>query len=62
MPPPRLPAPRPQPQQGRLAPGAGRALTQTEQATRQRAVPEQQREAARCEVARREAELPVLSV
>ncbi|MFL5282674.1 MAG: translation initiation factor IF-2 [Rhodopila sp.] len=50
------PPPRPQPQQGRLAPGAGRALTQTEQAARQRAVLEQQREAARREAERREQE------
>ncbi|PPQ36224.1 translation initiation factor IF-2 [Rhodopila globiformis] len=50
------PPPRPQTQPGRPAPGAGRALTQTEQAARQRAVLEQQREAARREAERREQE------
>nr|WP_294549524.1 translation initiation factor IF-2 [uncultured Rhodopila sp.] len=50
------PAPRPQTQPGRPAPGAGRALTQTEQAARQRAVLEQQREAAKREAERREQE------
>ena len=50
------PAPRPQSQPGRPAPGAGRALTATEQAARQRAVLEQQRDAARREAERREQE------
>ena len=50
------PAPRQQTQPGRPAPGAGRALTQTEQAARQRAVLEQQREAAKREAERREQE------
>ncbi|MGE0416929.1 MAG: translation initiation factor IF-2 N-terminal domain-containing protein, partial [Acetobacteraceae bacterium] len=43
-------------QQGRGTPGAGRALTATEQAARQRALVEQQREAARREAERREQE------
>jgi translation initiation factor IF-2 len=50
------PAPRPQTQPGRPAPGAGRALTAAEQATRLRAVQEQQRDAARREAERREQE------
>ena len=41
---------------GRPAPGAGRALTATEQAARQKALVEQQREAARREAERREQE------
>ena len=40
----------------RVAPGAGRALTATEQAARQRALVEQQRDAARREAERREQE------
>ncbi len=50
------PAPRPVAQPGRPAPGAGRALTATEQAARQRALVEQQRDAARREAERREQE------
>jgi translation initiation factor IF-2 len=50
------PPPRPQAQPARPAPGAGRALTATEQAARQRAVLEQQREAAKREAERREQE------
>jgi translation initiation factor IF-2 len=50
------PAPRQQTQPGRPAPGAGRALTATEQAARQRAVLEQQRDAAKREAERREQE------
>jgi translation initiation factor IF-2 len=50
------PAPRPVVQPGRPAPGAGRALTATEQAARQRALVEQQRDAARREAERREQE------
>jgi translation initiation factor IF-2 len=41
---------------GRPAPGAGRALTATEQAARQRALVEQQRDAAKREAERREQE------
>ncbi|HVY14593.1 MAG TPA: translation initiation factor IF-2 [Rhodopila sp.] len=50
------PAPRPPAQPGRPAPGAGRALTATELAARQRALVEQQRDAARREAERREQE------
>jgi translation initiation factor IF-2 len=50
------PAPRPVVQPGRPAPGAGRALTATEQAARQRALVEQQRDAAKREAERREQE------
>jgi translation initiation factor IF-2 len=50
------PAPRPVVQPGRPAPGTGRALTATEQAARQRALVEQQRDAARREAERREQE------
>jgi translation initiation factor IF-2 len=50
------PPPRPVVQPGRPAPGAGRALTATEQAARQRALVEQQRDAARREAERREQE------
>jgi translation initiation factor IF-2 len=49
-------APRPVAQPGRPAPGAGRALTATEQAARQRALVEQQRDAAKREAERREQE------
>jgi translation initiation factor IF-2 len=48
--------PRPQQQPGRPAPGAGRALTATELAARQRALVDQQREAQRREAERREQE------
>ena len=51
-----IPAPRPAVQPGRPAPGAGRALTATEQAARQRALVEQQRDAAKREAERREQE------
>ena len=55
-------APRPAAQPGRPAPGAGRALTATEQAARQRALVEQQRDAAKREAERREQEtISVLS-
>ncbi len=50
------PPPRPPVTPGRPAPGAGRALTATEQAARQRAVLEQQRDAAKREAERREQE------
>ena len=50
------PAPRPTVTPGRPAPGAGRALTAIEQAARQRAVLEQQRDAAKREAERREQE------
>ena len=50
------PAPRPTSVPARPAPGAGRALTATEQAARQRALVEQQRDAARREAERREQE------
>ena len=50
------PAPRAPVVPGRPAPGAGRALTATEQAARQRALVEQQREAAKREAERREQE------
>jgi translation initiation factor IF-2 len=50
------PAPRPVVQPGRPAPGAGRALTATEQAARQRALVEQQRDNAKREAERREQE------
>ena len=50
------PPPRPPVTPGRPAPGAGRALTATEQAARQRAVLEQQRDTARREAERREQE------
>jgi translation initiation factor IF-2 len=50
------PAPRPAVQPGRPAPGAGRALTATEQAARQRAVLEQQRDSAKRDAERREQE------
>ena len=50
------PAPRAPIPSGRPAPGAGRALTETELAARQKAVVEQQREAARREAERREQE------
>jgi translation initiation factor IF-2 len=50
------PPPRPPVTPGRPAPGAGRALTATEQAARQRAVLEQQRESAKREAERREQE------
>ncbi|MGD0102993.1 MAG: translation initiation factor IF-2 [Rhodopila sp.] len=50
------PAPRPVVQPGRPAPGAGRALTATELAARQRALDEQKRDAARREAERREQE------
>jgi translation initiation factor IF-2 len=50
------PAPRPPTQPGRPAPGAGRALTATELAARQRALDEQKRDAARREAERREQE------
>ena len=50
------PAPRPAGQSGRPAPGAGRALTATEQAARQRALVEQQRDAAKRDAERREQE------
>jgi translation initiation factor IF-2 len=50
------PAPRPATQPGRPAPGAGRALTATELAARQRALDEQKRDAARREAERREQE------
>ena len=46
----------PAPSGGRPAPGAGRALTATELAARQKALVEQQREAARREAERREQE------
>ena len=49
-------APRPAAQPGRPAPGAGRALTATEQAARQRALVEQQRDSAKREAERREQE------
>ncbi len=48
--------PRPVVQPGRPAPGTGRALTATELAARQRALVEQQRDAARREAERREQE------
>jgi len=48
--------PRPAAQPARPAPGAGRALTATELAARQRALVEQQRDAARREAERREQE------
>ena len=50
------PAPRPAVQPGRPAPGAGRALTATELAARQRALDEQKRDAAKREAERREQE------
>ncbi len=50
------PAPRTPVQPGRPAPGAGRALTATEQAARQRALVEQQRDSAKREAERREQE------
>ena len=50
------PAPRPPLPSARPAPGAGRALTETELAARQKAVQEQQKEAARREAERREQE------
>ena len=50
------PAPRPAAPSARPAPGAGRALTETELAARQKAVVQQQREAARREAERREQE------
>ncbi len=50
------PAPRPPMPSARPAPGAGRALTDAELAARQKAVAEQQREAARREAERREQE------
>jgi translation initiation factor IF-2 len=50
------PPPRPMTQPGRPAPGAGRALTATELAARQRALDEQKRDAARREAERREQE------
>ncbi len=50
------PAPRTAAAPGRPAPGAGRALTATEQAARQRALVEQQRDAAKREAERREQE------
>lgn len=50
------PPPRPPVTPGRPAPGAGRALTATEQAARQRAVLEQQRDTAKREAERREQE------
>jgi translation initiation factor IF-2 len=50
------PAPRQVTQPGRPAPGAGRALTATELAARQRALDEQKRDAARREAERREQE------
>jgi translation initiation factor IF-2 len=50
------PAPRMAPAAGRPAPGAGRALTATEQAARQRALVEQQRDAAKRDAERREQE------
>jgi translation initiation factor IF-2 len=50
------PAPRVTVAPGRPAPGAGRALTQTELAARQRALDEQKRDAARREAERREQE------
>jgi translation initiation factor IF-2 len=50
------PAPRAPVQPGRPAPGAGRALTATEQAARQRALVEQQRDSARRDAERREQE------
>jgi translation initiation factor IF-2 len=50
------PAPRVTTAPGRPAPGAGRALTATELAARQRALDEQKREAARREAERREQE------
>ena len=49
-------APRPAAAPGRPAPGAGRALTATEQAARQRALVEQQRDAAKRDAERREQE------
>jgi translation initiation factor IF-2 len=53
---PQTTAPRPATQPARPAPGAGRALTATELAARQRALVEQQRDAARREAERREQE------
>ena len=50
------PATRPSVMPGRPAPGAGRALTATEQAARQRALGEQQRDSAKREAERREQE------
>jgi translation initiation factor IF-2 len=50
------PAGQPQARTGRQGPGGGRALTATELAARQRALLEQQREAARLEAERREQE------
>jgi translation initiation factor IF-2 len=50
------PAPRAQVQPGRPPAGAGRALTATEQAARQRALVEQQRDSAKREAERREQE------
>ena len=50
------PAPRPPGPAARPPPGAGRALTETELATRQKVLAEQQREAARREAERREQE------
>jgi translation initiation factor IF-2 len=50
------PAPRAQAPGTRPAPGAGRALTATEQAARQRALVEQQRDAAKRDAERREQE------
>jgi translation initiation factor IF-2 len=50
------PAPRPSVTPGRPAPGAGRALTATEQAARQRALVEQQRDSAKRDAERREQE------
>ena len=50
------PAPRMAAAPGRPAPGAGRALTATEQAARQRALVEQQRDAAKRDAERREQE------
>jgi translation initiation factor IF-2 len=50
------PAPRTATAPGRPAPGAGRALTATEQAARQRALVEQQRDAAKREAEHREQE------
>ncbi len=51
-----IPAPRAPVPPARPAPGAGRALTATEQAARQRALEEQKRDAARREAERREQE------
>ena len=51
-----IPTPKAPVAPGRPAPGAGRALTATEQAARQRALVEQQRDAARRDAERREQE------